>query len=125
MGKKVPLEQLQVEINKILEKYGENVNQNVQEITKEFAKKGAKAISGEAKSKFGGTGKYASGWTSQVEEKRMTTQGIIYNKTPGLPHLLENGHANRGGGRTPGRSHIAPVEEKLIAEFTKAVEKAV
>ena len=108
---------------KILEKYGDDVKDNVNNIVKDITKKGATALKGESRSTFGGTGKYASGWTSQTETGRFSAQGTIYKGTvPGLPHLLEHGHANRGGGRTPGRVHIAPVEEQLVREFESKVK---
>lgn len=123
---KVGIDQLQSAINKILKEYGDDVYNRTEELTKAFAKKGAQAVKSAASSAVGGTGKYASGWTSKFETGRLSAQGIIYNsKTPGLPHLLEHGHAKRGGGRVSGRTHIAPVEEKLVEEFTKAVEGAI
>ena len=123
MAKRVPLDQFAYEIVKLLAKYANDVDVDVAKVTKDFAKKGAKAVSAEARSKFGGTGKYASGLTTQFETNRFSTQGVIYNKTPGLPHLLENGHANRGGGRTAGRPHIEPVKNKLEEEYIRAVEE--
>lgn len=124
MAKSLQPDKLAKEIDKILEKYGDDVKANVAEITKEFAKKGAKAVSASAKQNFGGSGKYAAGWTSRFESGRVSAQGTIYNKdTPGLPHLLENGHAKRGGGRVSGRPHISPVEEQLVKEYTEAVVK--
>ena len=123
MAKSLPHDKLAKEINKILEQYGDDVKANVAEITKEFAKKGAKAVGASAKQNFGGTGKYAAGWTSQYESGRTSAQGTIYNKMAGLPHLLENGHAKRGGGRVSGRPHISPVEEQLVKEYTEAVKQ--
>lgn len=121
MAKKSPIERLQADVNAILEEYGEEVAENLDEITKEVGKKGAKALRSSSKGSFGGSGKYARGWTYEVEESRLGTTVTIYNRTPGLPHLLENGHAKRGGGRVPGRSHIAPVEAELIDAYEKEV----
>lgn len=123
MAKAVPIDRLASEIDKILQEYGENVHENLSDIVKTVSKKGAQTLRSQSKSTFGGTGKYASGWTSQTEIGRTSAQGTIYNaKVPGLPHLLEHGHANRGGGRTPGRAHIAPVEEALAREFETKVK---
>lgn len=123
MAKKTTADKLAADVEKILAKYGEDVQANLSDIVKEMSKKGAKAVRSEAKSKFGGTGEYAAGWTSRVETGRVSAQGQIYNaKVPGLPHLLEHGHANRGGGRTPGRVHIATVEQQLIEEFEEKVK---
>lgn len=116
---------LETEIAKILSKYGDEVAENIQKVTKEIARKGAKAVKQNAQSDFKGTGKYAAGWTSQAKEGRYSSQGIIYNRAkPGLPHLLEHGHAKRGGGRTDGREHIAPVEQEVIKSFEEAIKEA-
>ena len=129
MAKKIPVDRLAAEIEKILTEYGDEVQENVEEATQRVTKDGAKAVKGNARSTFKiGNGKknYAKGWTSKFETGRLSSQGIIYNKDlPGLPHLLEHGHANRNGGRTPGRTHIAPVEQKIIEDFVKAVKEAI
>lgn len=115
---KTTIDKLQKDIQKILEEYGDDVKNKTEDAVKAVTKKGVKAMKS-ASGIFRGT-KYASGWTSQIETNRYSTQGVIYNqKVPGLPHLLENGHANRGGGRTAGRVHIAPVEEELVKTFEK------
>ena len=123
MEKRIPIDKLTDEIEGILKKYGDDTAHNLSEIVKEMSKKGAQTVKAQARSSFGGTGRYAKGWTSQTETNRVSAQGIIYNQDlPGLPHLLEHGHANRGGGRTPGRIHIANVEEQLVKEFEQKVK---
>lgn len=126
MAKKIPVDRLAAEIEKILTEYGDEVQENVDEATQRVAKAGAKAVRANANSTFDGTGKYAKGWKSKFETGRLSSQGIIYNgDLPGLPHLLEHGHANRNGGRTPGRPHIGPVEKQIIEDFEKAVKAAI
>ena len=123
MAKLTPLDRFAADVEKILQEYGEDVQENLNDIVAEMLKKGAKTLKSQSRSTFGGTGKYAGGWTSQTETGRTSAQGTIYNgRLPGLPHLLENGHANRGGGRTAGRAHIAPVEEALVKEFESKVK---
>lgn len=124
MGRvKITVDQLASEVNKILQKYGDDVDKNMRTIVKETVKKGATAVRNSASGAVGGTGKYAKGWTYEMGGGRLRVEGTIYNKTPGLPHLLEHGHALRGGGRssTSPRVHIAPVEQELIHEFESKV----
>ena len=123
MAKKIPIDRLAEEVNKILAEYGDNVSENVSDIVAAMSKKGAKALRSESSGAVGGSGRYASGWTSQTETGRVSAQGTIYNaKVPGLPHLLEHGHALRGGGRSRAFPHIAKVEEALVKEFESKVK---
>ena len=110
------------DVQKILSEYAGSVKENLDEVTKAVAKKGAQMARRAAAGAVGGSGKYARGWTSKVEVGRLGVSGVIYNKTPGLPHLLEYGHANRGGGRTPARPHIAPAEEQIVKEYEEEVK---
>lgn len=69
-------------------------------------------------------GKYARGWTSTAtKETNLALIKTIHNRTPGLTHLLENGHAKRDGGRVEGIRHIAPVEEKMIRQFEERLKE--
>lgn len=125
MSKKVPADKLANAIRKALNDYEIGLTRTIDDLGVKFAKAGAKELRAKSKAMFG-AGAYSAGWTYQSVFDRLSSQGVIYNeKVPGLPHLLEKGHANRGGGRTPGRVHIAPVEEKLVKEFQKAVENAI
>jgi len=125
MARLITVDQFASSIHDILEKYGDEINENMEEAVKAVSRKGAQAVKSAASSTFNGN-KYASGWTSKTETGRTSSQGTIYNRTvPGLPHLLENGHAMRGGGRVAGRPHIKPVEEKIIQEFEQEVRKSI
>ena len=124
MAKKTPSDKLGEALSKILDDYAKDTIKDVSGLVKKFAQKGAQAVKSEAKAKgWGETTNYADGWTSRFETGRLSAQGTIYNKNaPGLPHLLEKGHALRNGGRTRAIVHIAPVEEKITDEFVKAVK---
>lgn len=125
MARLITIDQFASSIHDILEKYGDEINENMDEAVKAVSRKGAQAVKSAASSTFNGN-KYASGWTSKTETGRTSSHGTIYNRTvPGLPHLLENGHAMRGGGRVAGRPHIKPVEEKIIQEFEQEVRKSI
>lgn len=115
MAKKINPDRLQSEVMALLSKYNENVTEATQESVRKVIKWGVNQVKAGARGYFERhTGDYANGWTSLVETNRLSAQGTIYNKkVPGLPHLLEKGHANRNGGRTPGREHIAPVNDEV------------
>lgn len=125
-ARKTPADRLGAAIKNILADYGDDVARSMEDAVKKVTRAGATALRAESRQKFPrGTGAYAKGWKSRLDTKKRTAQGTIYNADlPGLPHLLEHGHANRNGGRTPGRVHIKPVEEQIIEDFTKEVERA-
>lgn len=126
-SKKVTIDNLDDAIMGILKEYDNDVSRNLTDITKRVAREGVKALKSESKARFGTTKsrkkKYANTWTSRFETNRYSSQGTIYNTQPGLPHLLENGHAKVGGGRVSGRAHIKPVEEKLIRKYESEVTR--
>lgn len=117
MAKTCTIDNMDAAIIEILNDYEEFTVHTVREATQKIAQRSVKTLKSSSRGSFGGTGKYAKGWTMTSEGGRYDTTVTIHNSTPGLPHLLEHGHAKRGGGRTPGRVHIAPVENKLINDF--------
>lgn len=72
------------------------------------------------------TGAYKKSWTSKTTgESAHKLEITVYSKNRyQLAHLLENGHAKRGGGRVPAQSHIAPAEEKGIKELEREIERS-
>lgn len=125
MAKRSTVDTLATDIEQILEEYQDDVENLTVETVKEIGKKGVQALKSSS-SVFKGTGKYKSGWSSKVEDTRMGAKAILYNsKLPGLPHLLEHGHAKRGGGRVSGTVHIQPVEDELEKAFTQELEKKI
>ena len=72
-----------------------------------------------------GTGKYAGSWATKVTGVAANMLEVtVYSKQAWQPHLLENGHAKRGGGRVAAQVHIAPAEEKTAEELEKTITKA-
>ena len=72
------------------------------------------------------TGAYAKSWAVKTtRESAEKLEVTVHSKNRyQLAHLLEFGHAKRGGGRTKAQPHIAPAEENGINALEKAIEKA-
>ena len=112
------------EVKQALKDYSEDVGKEMKEVIPKVANDAAKKLRSSSPKR---TGKYAKGWTSKVETGRLTVAATVHGKTGTyqLAHLLEYGHANRGGGRTPGEVHIAPVEEWAIKEVETKIKEAI
>lgn len=70
------------------------------------------------------TGKYAKSWAvKKTQETSDSIQVVVHSKRYQLTHLLEFGHAKRGGGRTRAFPHIAPAEQAGIEQLTRDIER--
>lgn len=125
MGKrqKVTLENLSSVIKDVFNDIEDATQDGVNKAIHRAALDGVKALKSESKNKVYRTGKYAAGWRTFSETNRVTGQSeTLHNAAkPTLVHLLEYGHAKRGGGRVEGRPHVKPVEEELVRSLPESI----
>ena len=115
----IRVDELANEIVKAVKEYATEVEEKTQQASDYVTKEGVKLLKQKSPKL---TGDYSKGWT----RKKQGNSYIIHNKTDyQLTHLLEYGHAKRGGGRVQPRVHIRPVEEQIINEFENMVKKAI
>lgn len=121
-----------IEINKLSEiiikelaDYTKDIAEEVKEAVDETAKELLSNIKNDAPKRTGKYKKHMKIKTSYESkyEKRVTwyVSGAYYR----LPHLLERGHAKRGGGRTKAFPHIVKNEEKAEENLEKRVKKII
>jgi hypothetical protein len=72
------------------------------------------------------SGRYAKSWAvKKTKETSNSLEVTVHSKNRYmLTHLLENGHAKRGGGRVRAIPHIAPAEEMGIRELEERITRA-
>lgn len=72
------------------------------------------------------TGTYKKSWTTKATTDSSHARTVtVYSKNRyQLAHLLEKGHANRGGGRTKAYPHIAPAEQAGNELLQQLIQKA-
>lgn len=112
------MDSLTAQINAILGQYTSNVNSTVDQVMKSAANEARRELTALSPAN---TGKYAKSWAV----KRRNATYTVYNKQPGLTHLLENGHDvivnGKKVGRAPAYPHIASIEEaieeKILSEL--------
>lgn len=93
---------------------------------KKAVKKTAKSVKDEISANaLKNTGAYAKSWaTKKTGENSHSLEMTVHSKNRyQLAHLLEKGHAKRGGGRVSGKPHIAPAEENGIQLLERLIEE--
>ena len=122
MGKKVSIDQLAEAVNEQLQEYNK--------LSTEVVKTAVTKVGNAVKNDIGAnaprkSGRYAKSWrTKKTKETSTELQVTVYSPTRYmLAHLLEHGHAKRGGGRVRAIPHIAPAEEAAEEALRKDIER--
>jgi RNA 3'-terminal phosphate cyclase len=117
----INVEQLQAEIIRQVRMYGNEVQKEINELSKKTAQELIRDLKKTTAFKEK-TGDYNKGWRLKKSGKKY----IVHNKTDyQLTHLLEHGHAKRGGGRVEAKIHIAPAEDRAISAFLQGIERVI
>ena len=123
MSRRVTSNQLASEIMNALKEYKEVTDDVVKQAVNTVSEETKKMVQSASPTDSGG---YKKGWTAKkMKDSASKTEVVVYNRSkPGLTHLLEKGHAKRGGGRVSGKPHIAPAEENGVQLLEHLIEEA-
>lgn len=118
MANNVNIDQLANAIARELENYSREVEEKINDATDKISKEAVDELKSTSPKRYGDYGK---SWT----RKKTANGWVVHNKRYRLTHLLEKGHAKRGGGRVGSQIHIAPVESDSITKLVSEIERAV
>ena len=118
MSHKVTVDGLADAINRELKEYAQSTSESVKDAVKKTD------ISSSAPRR---TGAYAKSWSVKtVKETADSLQVTVYSRNRyQIAHLLEHGHAKRGGGRVAAQPHIAPAEERGEKQLERMIRKGI
>ena len=121
---KTGVDNLSNRIIKELKTYADTTSEKVKEAVKNAGKTAKEEINVTAPKR---TGAYAKSWAVKtLNETGSRLVLVVHSRNKyQLTHLLEYGHAKRGGGRVEARAHIAEAESKAVRSFEKEIEEAV
>ena len=119
---KISIDEMASEIMKGLTEYADLAAEELKAAVKDAGKYAKDEIKATAPRD---TGKYAKSWASKTTKKSSNGITVVVHSTNRyqLAHLLEFGHAKRGGGRVEGKAHIASAEEKAIKKLEADIER--
>ncbi len=123
MAGRIRIDQLASEVMAGLTEYADLATEDMKKAVKKAGATVRKEIQANAPKD---TGDYAKSWSvKNMKETANSLEVAVHSRNRyQLAHLLEFGHAKRGGGRVPGRAHIAPAEEKGVRELEQEIQKA-
>lgn len=121
---KVSIGSLSKEVIRELKTYAKVTTGKVKEAVKNVSKTVIEDIENTAPKH---TGKYAKSWAVKtLNETGSRLVLVVHSRNKyQLTHLLEYGHAKRGGGRVEARAHIKLAEEKAVKSFEEKIREAV
>ena len=123
MARTVRIEEMAEEVMRGLQEYADLATEDMKEAVRKAGKTVRTEIQQTAPKN---TGAYAKSWsTKNTKETANTLEITVYSRTRyQLAHLLEHGHAKRGGGRVAARPHIAVAEEKGEEQLERDIRQA-
>ena len=124
MGKRVKIEQLAQAVMDEMNEYKDLVNLGMRTAVKKAGKSVQADIKASAPKETGG---YSRSWSvKNTKENSHALEVTVYSRNRyQLAHLIEFGHAKRGGGRTRAQVHIAPAEEKGIRQLEEDIKRSI
>ena len=122
MGDKCTIDNLAKTIMEGLQEYADVASADVKTAVRKAGKNVKAEISANAPKR---TGAYAKSWAVKTEkETAHSLEVVVHSKNRyQIAHLLEHGHAKRGGGRVAGIPHIAPAEENAVKQLEEDIVK--
>lgn len=113
-------------LNGMLKDSAGKVKKGATKAVREGGEKSRDEWSSLASGMFNGTGRYAASIEMKMHRSDDgPTSEVGSASLPGLPHLLEKGHALVGGGRSRAFPHVAPAAEagfKVTEQALKEIE---
>jgi len=122
MSRTVSIDELDNAIMDELEKYADLAADELKAAVKETAASVRKDIQAGAPVD---TGKYKKSWSvKNVREDSESIELVVHSRNRyQIAHLLEHGHAKRGGGRVAAKPHIASAEQRGNEKLVQTIEQ--
>ena len=120
---RVKIDQMAHVIMEGLQEYADLATEDLKKAVKKAGDEAKKDIQANAPVK---TGAYKKSWTVKTTKETSNAMEVVVHSRNRyqLAHLLEFGHAKRGGGRTKAIPHIAPAEQRVAEILEREVEAA-
>lgn len=119
----IPIDRLAAEITKAVQEYTEDVSVAIERKVDEVAEKVLQEVKQTAPKR---TGKYRNGFVKTSRDAPGRTRRIVWNRRHYmLVHLLEFGHAKRGGGRVAARPHMRPAYDRHAAKLPDEIKRII
>ena len=122
MSRTVSIDEMDNAIMEELEKYADLAADELKAAVKETAASVRKDIQAGAPVD---TGKYKKSWSvKNVREDSESIELVVHSRNRyQISHLLEHGHAKRGGGRVAAKPHIASAEQRGNEKLVQTIEQ--